>query len=152
MSTNVEQLLVHKGRKVWSVEPDATVRQAVAILGEEQIGAVLVCDGQRVLGVLSERDCIRSVLYENDSTLDSPVSDVMRSTFSTVSPRDSIQHCMSLMNDRRTRHLPVIDQGRVTGVISMGDVINGLLREQQYLIESLEGYISGSPSVRPPAH
>jgi predicted transcriptional regulator len=152
MATIVEQLLVHKGRNVWSVSPTATVRDAVALLGEQEIGAVFVCDGQRVVGVLSERDCMRKLLWEGKSTLDSSVRDVMRAEFSTVAPRDSIQHCMSLMNDRRTRHLPVVEQGRVIGVISMGDVINGLLREQQYLIESLEGYISGSPSVRPSAH
>jgi CBS domain-containing protein len=149
MTTIVQELLVHKGRRVHSVEPSATVRDAVALLGEREIGAVLICEAQRVIGVLTERDCMRQVLWQGLHTLDSPVRDVMRAEFTSVELRDSIQHCMGLMNDRRTRHLPVVDQGLVVGVISMGDVINGLLREQQYVIESLEGYISGSPSVRP---
>jgi CBS domain-containing protein len=152
MATTVEQLLMHKGRQVHAVEPNTTVGRAVALMGEKQIGAVLVCDARSVVGVFSERDCVRSVLWKKQCTTDSPVRDVMRIDFSTVEPSDTIQHCMSLMNERRARHLPVIDRGHLVGMISIGDVINGLLREQQHLIESLEVYISGSPSVRPPAH
>jgi CBS domain-containing protein len=152
MSMNVEHLLTHKGRRVHSVEPNATVRDAVALLGEHRIGAVMVCDDKQVVGIVSERDCLRSVLWQNHCTLDCKVTKVMRVDFSTVEPSDSIQHCMSLMNDRRTRHLPVCLHGQLVGVISIGDVINGLLHDQQCLIESLEGYISGSPSVRPAAH
>jgi signal-transduction protein with cAMP-binding, CBS, and nucleotidyltransferase domain len=78
------------------------------------------------------------------------VRELMTSDFVTVQPSDTIQHCMSLMNNRRVRHLPVVYRGQIAGIVSIGDVINGLLREQQTLIESLEGYVSGSPSVRPP--
>jgi CBS domain-containing protein len=152
MATTVDQLLQHKGRSVHSVEPSAQIRDAVAMFGNQEIGAVLVCEAERVVGVLSERDCMRKVLWRQECTLDSPIRELMRTDFSAVEPHDSIQHCMSLMNNRRTRHLPVVDEGRVVGVISMGDVINGVLREQQYLIDSLETYITGSPSVRPSAH
>jgi len=153
MATIVEQLLVHKGSQVHCVEPTATVRDAVTVLGEKRIGAVLVCEGKRVLGVVSERDCTREVLWRGHATLDTPIKDLMRSEVVTVRPHDTIEHCMGLMNDRRIRHLPVVDDyDELAGVISIGDVINALLREQQSLIESLEGYISGSPSVRPPAH
>jgi CBS domain-containing protein len=152
MSTNVEQLLAHKGITVWSVDPDATVQDAVTLFGTHEIGAVLVCDQHGLLGVLSERDCVRKILWQGRSTLSSRVRDVMRADVTAVSPRDSIEHCMALMNDRRTRHLPVIDKGEVRGVISIGDVIHALLGEKESLIESLESYISGSPSVRPPAH
>lgn len=152
MATIVEQLLLHKGNQVHCVEPTATVREAVALLGERRIGAVLVCQGKRVLGVLSERDCTREVLWRGSATLDTPVSELMRREVVTVRLSDSIDYCMSLMNDRRVRHLPVVEHGELAGVISIGDVINALLREQQTLIESLESYISGSPSVRPPAH
>jgi len=152
MATIVEHLLAHKGRNYYSVKPTAPVQEAVAAFGDHGIGAVLVCDGQSLVGVLSERDCIRKLLFERVCTLESEVREVMRGGVSIVSPADTIQHCMSLMNDRRVRHLPVVQQGRVVGVISMGDVINALIREQEHLIESLEGYITGSPSVRPPAH
>lgn len=152
MSTRVEQLLAHKGNNVWSVEPDSSVQDAVTLFGTHEIGAVLVCDKHGLLGILSERDCVRKILWQGRSTLASRVRDVMRADVTAVSPRDSIEHCMGLMTDRRTRHLPVIHDGIVIGVISIGDVINGLLGEKESLIESLESYISGSPSVRPPAH
>jgi len=150
MSTSVEHLLLHKGRHVHAVHPDATVREAVAMLGQFEIGAVVVCEQGRVIGLLSERDCMRRVLWQRHCTLDSPVRDLMLIDFATVQPTDSIQHCMSLMNNRRTRHLPVVQHGEIVGIVSIGDVINGLLRDQQTLIESLEGYVSGSPSVRHP--
>jgi CBS domain-containing protein len=152
MSTKVEQLLAHKGITVWSVDPDATVEDAVALFGTHEIGAVLVCDQQGLLGILCERDCVRNILWQGRSTLASRVRDVMRPDVTAVSPRDSIEHCMALMNDRRTRYLPVVDHGEIRGVISIGDVIHALLGEKEWLIESLEGYISGSPSMRPPAH
>jgi CBS domain-containing protein len=152
MATIVEHLLQHKGRHVHTVEPSATVGYAVALMGEKELGAVLVCQEQRVVGVLSERDCMRGVLWKKQCTVESPVRELMRVDFALVGLDDTSQHCMSLMIERRTRHLPVLDGGRLVGVISMGDVINGLLREQQFMIEALESYISGSPSVRPPSH
>ena len=152
MTTTVEQLLAHKPHDVWSVIPDATVEEAVSIFGTQEIGAVLVCSERGLIGVLTERDCIRKILWQGRATLTSRVREVMRSDVSPVSPHDTIEHCMALMNDHRTRHLPVVDHGNVVGVISMGDVIHALLGEKESLIESLEGYISGSPSVRPPAH
>ena len=146
-------MLAQKGSStVWSLEPEATVQEAVSLFGRHEIGAVLVCDRHGLLGVLSERDCVRKILWEGRSTLQSLVRDVMRTDVTYVTPRDSIEHCMGLMTDRRTRHLPVIDQGTVLGVISIGDVIHALIGEKESLIESLEGYISGSPSIRPAAH
>jgi CBS domain-containing protein len=152
MATIVQQLLMHKGRRVHSLEPHASVREAVALFGTYEIGAVLICQEGKVLGVLSERDCMRKVLWQAHHSLDSKVSEVMRIDSPYVSLTDSIQHCMGLMNDRRTRHLPVVEEGRVVGIVSMGDVIHSMLGDQQHLIESLEDYITGSPSVRPPAH
>jgi CBS domain-containing protein len=152
MATIVEQLLQQKGRHVHTVEPSASIGYAVALMGEKGLGAVLVCQAQQVVGVLSERDCIRGVLWQKLCTSDSPVSDLMRIDFPIVGSEDTIQHCMAVMIERRSRHLPVLERGQLIGVISMGDVINGLLRDQQYVIETLESYISGSPSTRPPAH
>ena len=153
MSTKVEQLLANKGRKVWSIQPETTVQQAVALFGIHDVGAVLVCDEQGCLiGVLSERDCVRKVMWQGRATQTSLVSEVMRTDVVAVSPNDTIEQCMALMTERRTRHLPVVERGEILGVISMGDVIHAMLHEKDWLIESLEGYISGSPSVRPPAH
>ena len=152
MATKVEQLLARKTHHVWSLEPDATVSDAVSIFGQKEIGAVLICEGSSLVGLLTERDCVRNLLFQDRATLSSPVRSVMRTDIIAVTPQDSIEHCMSLMNDRRTRYLPVVDQGWVVGLISIGDVINTLLREKESLIDALEGYISGSPSARPPAH
>ena len=152
MSTKVEQLLANKGRKVWSVEPEAKVKEAIVLFGAHAIGAVLVCDEGTLIGVLSERDCVRQILWQGKATPESHVMEVMRSDVTAVAPHDSIEHCMALMTDHRTRHLPVVDRGAVVGVISQGDVIHAMLGDRESLIESLEGYISGSPSVRPPAH
>jgi CBS domain-containing protein len=152
MSTKVEQVLAQKGSTVWSVDPDASVQEAVTLLGTREIGAVLVCDAHGLVGIFSERDCVRKILWQGRSTLESRVRDVMVANVISVTPQDSIQHCMALMTDRRVRHLPVLDHGKVLGVISIGDVVHAMLNEKESLIESLEGYISGSPSVRPAAH
>jgi CBS domain-containing protein len=151
MTTNVEHLLLHKGRQVYAVKPTSTVREAVDLLGKHQIGAVVVCEGMRVVGLLTERDCLRNVLWQQNCTPESPVEGLMQVGFPTVELSDTIQHCMGLMTDRRTRHLPVVTGGGLVGIVSIGDVINGLMREQQTLIESLEGYVTGSPSIRPPS-
>jgi CBS domain-containing protein len=152
MTTKVEQLLARKNHHVWSLEPDATVNEAVAIFGKQKIGAVLICEGSSLVGLVTERDCVHDLLWRDRAKLTSAVREVMRTDIIAVTPQDSIENCMSLMNDRRTRYLPVVDQGWVVGVISIGDVINALLREKESLIEAMEGYISGSPSARPPAH
>lgn len=152
MSTTVEQVLGHKGVQCWTVAADASVEEAVAVLAERRIGAVLVCDGSRLLGVLSERDCIRHVIWQKRAAAETRVGDVMIRNLVCVTPTDSVEHCMGLMNDHRIRHLPVVNHGELVGIISIGDVVNATLREKQFLIDELEGYITGSPSVRPAAH
>lgn len=152
MTTKVQQLLANKDGMIWSVDPDSTVQDAITLFGKHEIGAVLVCDKHGLMGVLSERDCVRKILWQGRANLTSRVRDVMRVELTAVTPRDSIEQCMALMTERRVRHLPVVEKGDVVGVISIGDVISALLGDRESLIESLEGYISGSPSVRPPAH
>jgi CBS domain-containing protein len=152
MSTTVAQVLAHKGQQCWTVGADASVEAAVAVLAERRIGAVLVCSGNRLLGVLSERDCLRQVIWQKRSAAETRVADVMIRDLVCVAPTDSVEYCMGLMNDHRIRHLPVVNHGELVGIISIGDVVNATLREKQFLIDELEGYISGSPSVRPAAH
>jgi CBS domain-containing protein len=152
MPTTVLQVLAHKGQQCWTVAADASVEDAVAVLAERRIGAVLVCSGNRLLGVLSERDCIRQVIWQKRVAAETRVGDVMIRDLVCVTPTDSVEYCMGLMNDHRIRHLPVVNHGELLGIISIGDVVNATLREKQFLIDELEGYISGSPSVRPAAH
>jgi CBS domain-containing protein len=152
MTTTVKQVIARKGGNVHTVAPDTRLGDVIAMLGEHRIGAILVCEEGKVLGIVTERDCIRDVLWQHRFDADSRVGDLMRSDLPTVSPRESIQHCMRVMTEDRVRHLPVMDEGKLVGVISMGDVINALLSDQRHMIESLEQYISGSPSIKPPTH
>lgn len=148
MPTTVRQVIAHKGGVVHAVGPNARAREVVAMLGAQGIGAVLVWDERRLLGIVTERQCTHELLWKQNLTPDSPVQELMRSDVVTVVLQDSIRHCMRVMTTERVRHLPVLDEGRVVGLISMGDVINALIRDQQHMIESLEQYISGSPGVQ----
>lgn len=152
MTTLVKHVIARKGDTVYSVAPDARVRDVIAMLGEHRIGAVLVYDAGRVEGIITERDCISDVLWQQRFGTDTPVTELMRVSIPTVEPHDSIQDCMRLMSEERVRHLPVLEEGRLVGLISMGDVIYALLRDQQHMIESLEQYITGSPSLQSPSH
>jgi CBS domain-containing protein len=150
MNTTVRHVIAHKGSIVHSVTPDAKVHEVVAMLGKHSVGAVLVYDQGQVLGIVTERDCLTEVLWKRRVDADSRVGDLMRTNIPTVTPRESIEYCMRVMTEDRVRHLPVIDEGKLLGLISMGDVIHALLSDQQHMIESLECYISGSPSTVPP--
>ncbi|HVZ31451.1 MAG TPA: CBS domain-containing protein, partial [Polyangiaceae bacterium] len=127
----VDDLLGEKGRDVWTVRPDATVQDAVRVMSERNVGAVVVCDGEHALGIFSERDCVRRVVLEGRSALDTRVLHVMSSPIRSVGLRDSVDHCMQQMTDRRVRHLPVVDHGRIVGMISVGDVVKAELSAQE---------------------
>ena len=148
----VGDLLNHKGSNVWSVSPEATVHDAASLMSERNVGAVLVCSGTQIIGILSERDCVRRVMLQRRSALTTHVAEVMTSPIKCVSLHESVDHCMELMTERRIRHLPVVEEGRLLGIVSMGDVMKAELSQQENLISGLESYIHGtSASVRPPA-
>lgn len=149
----VEQLLSQKGRDVWTVSPDDSVYDAVDLMSERNIGAVLVCQGEEVRGILSERDCVRRVMLRGRAARETRVAEAMSSAVRAVSPHDTVDYCMQQMTDKRVRHLPVLDDdGVLVGMISVGDVVKAQLSEQENLISGLESYIHGSSaSVRPPA-
>ena len=150
MPTTVEQLLASKGHEYYFVRPDALIQNAVEQFTELNVGALLVCDGERLVGILSERDCVRRVMAKGKSASETHVSEVMTHAPICVSPNETIEQCMAIMTSSRIRHLPVIRFSRVQGVISMGDAVHAILNEKEHLIEDLSGYIAGSPSVRPP--
>ena len=148
----VGDLLNHKGSNVWSVSPEATVHEAASLMSERNVGAVLVCSGAQIIGILSERDCVRRVMLQRRSALTTHVAEVMTSPIKCVTLHESVDDCMQLMTERRIRHLPVVEEGRLLGIISMGDVMKAELSQQENLISGLESYIHGtSASVRPPA-
>ncbi len=142
MTTTVRDLLTKKGPVIFSVTPDCTVFQALQTLAERNVGAVLVLDGDRMVGILSERDYARQVILKGKASKDTPVREIMTTTVVCVGPDHTIEECMALMTDKRFRHLPVMTGDELLGVLSIGDVVKALLNEQAFRIEQLESYIS----------
>jgi|SRR5689334_23631617 CBS domain-containing protein len=138
---NMKQLLDSKGSAIFSVGPEDPVLEAIRIMAEKHVGALLVMKGQELLGIVSERDYARKVILLGRSSSDTPVRQIMSSPVHTVSLDKSVQECMRLMTDHRIRHLPVTDRGRVVGVISIGDLVKAVIEDQQHTIEQLENYI-----------
>jgi CBS domain-containing protein len=137
----VAQLLGRKPRGIFSVAPDAPVLEAIRAMAEHGVGALLVMQGDRLVGIISERDYARKVILMGRSSSDTPVSQIMTAQVITVEPSASTQHCMQIMTDRRVRHLPVVEGGRVLGMLSIGDLVRAVLAEQAQTIEQLENYI-----------
>jgi CBS domain-containing protein len=139
--TTVRTLLEGKGRAIYSVEPQAAVLDAIRLMAEHRVGALMVMRGAALEGIVSERDYARKVILRGRSSADTPVRDIMSAPVLTVSLDTSVQACMQLMTDRHVRHLPVVDGGRVIGMISIGDLVKAVIAEQRAQIEQLESYI-----------
>jgi CBS domain-containing protein len=141
--TTVAHLLTAKGGEIWSVSPDASVYKAIEYMAEKQVGALLVVDAGQVVGIVSERDYARKVILQGRLPQTTLVREIMTDKVLFVRPEQSIEDCMSMMTVRHIRHLPVMQGDRLLGIISIGDVIKGLLTEREVRIEQLEQYISG---------
>lgn len=139
--TTVRQLLDRKDRAVFSVGLEAPVLEAIRAMAEHHVGALLVMTGEVLAGIVSERDYARKVILRGRSSSDTPVKDIMTTPVLTVSPDTSVEQCMQLVTDKRVRHLPVVEGGRVVGMISIGDLVKAVIAEQQHQIEQLESYI-----------
>jgi len=139
----VKDMLDQKGRDVWTVAPEAQVLDALKMMAERGIGALVVVSGQRVVGVFSERDYARKVVLKERSALNTPVRDVMTSDVFCVRNETTTDECMALMTEKRIRHLPVIEDNRLTGLISIGDVVKAIITHQKITIEHLQDYIMG---------
>lgn len=137
----VSHILERKGNAAHSIGPDEPVLDAIRRMAEHHIGALLVMQGDQLIGILSERDYARKVVLLGRSSSDTPVRQIMSSPVVTVGSQDSLEACMRLVTERRFRHLPVVDRGRVVGVISIGDLVKMMLQEQKQTIEQLEAYI-----------
>jgi len=138
----VHDLLRQKGRNVWSVTPDTTVYDALRLMAEKEIGAVLVLEGDQLVGVLSERDYARQVVLKGKTSKETPVHEIMTARVVYVRPDQTVEGCMALMTDKHVRHLPVIEGGKLVGLLSIGDVVKTVISEKQFLIEQLENYIT----------
>jgi len=141
--TTVRQLLDSKSPEVHAVAPDAAVIDAIRLMAEQGIGAVLVMEGPRLVGIVSERDYARKIVLHDRSSRDTPVAEIMTAQVVTVTPAEQVSHCLQLVTDFRIRHLPVVDGGNVLGVISIGDLVKSVIDDQQQKLDHLQQYIAG---------
>lgn len=140
----VRQLLMEKGPTVWTVDPDASVFGALQLMADKNVGALPVVKDGELVGIFSERDYARKVILQGQASRDTPVRAIMTPDVVTVEPEHDLSDCMRIMTDKRIRHLPVMEDGRQVGVLSIGDVMKAVLKEQEFLIGQLSDYIGGA--------
>jgi CBS domain-containing protein len=141
--TFVTDLLKRKGRDVWTVSSNSTVYDALQEMADKNVGALMVVDGDSLVGVFSERDYARKIILHGKASKDTLVKEIMSWEVFCVRPDQTIEQCMQLMTEKRIRHLPVLDESRLAGVISIGDVVKAIISEQEFAIQQLEQYIVG---------
>ena len=141
LMATVNQMLINKGGAVYAISPDATVLDALRLMAEKDIGALIVMEGDQLSGIFSERDYARKIALQGKSSRTTPIWSVMTDEVVCVSPDQAADKCMAIMTDKHIRHLPVIEDGRVVGIISIGDVVKSIMTEQQVFIRHLEDYI-----------
>ncbi|TVP89021.1 MAG: CBS domain-containing protein [Thioalkalivibrio sp.] len=139
---NALDLLNDKGAHVYSIEPDATVLEALHLMAEHEVGALPVLDGDRLVGIVTERDYARKVMLFERSSRTTQVREIMMKRVACVEPTRSVEECMALMTDKRVRHLPVMRDGRMIGLVSIGDLVKAIIDEQKFIISQLELYIA----------
>ncbi len=139
----VRQLLESKPAEIIAISPDAPVIDAIRLMAERHVGALVVMEGARLVGILSERDYARKIVLQGRSSKDTPVRDIMTAEVITVRPEDSSDHCMQVVTDKRIRHLPVMQGGDVVGVLSIGDLVRAVIEEQKQELDQLQRYIAG---------
>ena len=140
----VKQVLQDKGYpETWAISPDATVYDALKLLSEKRVGALPVLEAEKLVGILSERDYARKVILKGKSSLNTPVREIMTEKVIAVHPEESIQECMEMMTNKRVRHLPVLADDKLIGIISIGDILKEIISEQEIFIRDLQDYIEG---------
>lgn len=143
MNETVGSILGRKGREVWSVAPDATVYDAVALMAAKSVGAVLVISQGSLLGIVSERDYARRVILQGRSSKETQVREIMTSDLVTVTSENTVDDCMRIMTEHRIRHLPVLDRGELVGIVSIGDMVKAIIEDQAHTIAQLHTYLWG---------
>jgi CBS domain-containing protein len=139
----IERLLEVKGYDIWSITPDESVYDAVKLMADKKVGALLVLESEKLIGIISERDCTRKVILQERAPKDTLVREIMTSNVIFVRPDQTVEECMALVTARRIRHLPVLAGDRLIGIISIGDLVKDLISEQEFMIQQLENYIKG---------
>jgi len=139
----IDEILQHKSANLWTIAADATVFDAIHLMADKNIGALLVMTGDRLVGIISERDYTRKVALKGKSSRETQVREIVSTPVISVTPDHTVEECMRLMTENRVRHLPVLDSDRVVGVVSIGDLVNWIISRQSVTITQLESYISG---------
>lgn len=142
---NVRDILQEKGSEIWRVSPQTTVFDALKLMADRNIGALLVLEGAKLAGIFSERDYARKVILKGKASKDTAVAEIMTAVVVTVRPSQTVEECMELMTANRIRHLPVVDGAELAGVISIGDVVKAIISDREFTIKQLENYITGGP-------
>jgi CBS domain-containing protein len=143
----VHEILENKGKQIWSISPDSTVLDALKLMAEKKIGALLVIKDENLAGIMSERDYARKVILHGKFSKDTLVSEIMSSKVLYVNSGLSTEECMALMISKRVRHLPVIDSEKLIGIISIGDIVKAVIDEKEFVIDQLVHYITGAPKL-----
>jgi CBS domain-containing protein len=139
----VERLLEAKGYDIWSIAPDASVYEAVKLMADKAVGALLVLESGKLIGIISERDCTRKVMLQERVPKETLVREIMTSNVITVRPGQTVEECMALVTAKRIRHLPVLAGDQLMGIVSIGDLVKDVISEQEFMIQRLENYIKG---------
>jgi CBS domain-containing protein len=139
----IGQVLQTKGYAIWSITPDASVYDALKLMADKEVGALLVLNGEKLVGIISERDYARKVILKGKRSIDIPVKEIMSKEMISIHPERPIEECMTLMTEKRVRHLPVFEDGYLMGIVSIGDVVKAIISKQELKIEQLERYIQG---------
>ncbi len=142
MTEMVKDILRVKSKEVWTTGPDATVYDSISIMADKKVGALVVTEGTKVAGIITERDYTHKVILQGKASKNTPVRDIMTERVIYVQPDQKIEECMALMTEKKIRHLPVLEEGKLVGVISIGDVVKAVLSEKQFVIDQLTNYIS----------
>ncbi|MBA3607043.1 MAG: CBS domain-containing protein [Chthoniobacterales bacterium] len=143
VSGTIEKILRRKSGQIWSVSPDATVYDAIALMAEKNVGALLVMENEQLVGIVSERDYSRKVMLRGKTSRNSTVREIMTTELTTANPRETVEDCLRFMTEKRIRHLPVVANGSLCGVISIGDLVKEVISAQSATLDQMRDYIAG---------
>ena len=143
VSGTIEKILRQKSGEIWSISPDATVYDAIALMAEKNVGALLVMENEKLVGIVSERDYSRKVMLRGKTSRTSTVGEIMTTELTTANPRETVEECLRFMTEKRIRHLPVLTDGNICGVISIGDLVKQVIQSQSATLDQMRDYISG---------
>jgi CBS domain-containing protein len=144
-NASISEILSFKGANVWSVAPAATVFEAIQLMAEKNVGALLVVEDSKLVGIISERDYTRKVVLKGKSSKQTAVKEILTGNVIQVAPAQTVEECLRLMTDHHIRHLPVLEAGRILGIVSIGDLVNWIISAQSSTIQQLQTYITGYP-------